>query len=88
MRTTSDAKVPDENELNATFDAGVRIYTEKYKADFEARYPGYFVALDVKTESALVKQSIGEAQEQGRASWPDRLFCLLRVGAPTMFISQ
>jgi hypothetical protein len=85
MRTTSDP-LPDESEMEAIVEAGRRIYDEKYKADFEVRYRGHVVAIDVATEQAFVGRSSWEASQRGRASCPDSLFYLLKVDTPNMYV--
>jgi hypothetical protein len=82
MYTTADLELPDPNEMAAT---GKRIYREKYQADFEARYPGKIVAIDLTTQQAFVAQSMREAGERGRKACPDSLFYFLKVGAPAVF---
>jgi hypothetical protein len=87
MRTVLDT-LPDESELKAMTAAAQRIYQEKYKADFEARFPGYIVAIDIATEQAFVGRTSWQAGQQGRISCPDSLLYLLRVGAPTMYVRR
>ena len=87
MRTVLDP-LPDENELKKMTTAAQRIYKEKYKADFETRFPGYIVAIDIATEQAFVGRTSWQAKQQGSLSCPDSLFYLLRVGAPAMYVRR
>ena len=61
-------------------ESGERIYTEKFKAEYERLYHGKFVAVDVDSEEAAIADSAYEALEQAKQSHPDGVFHLIRVG--------
>ena len=82
MYTTADLELPDPREIA---DAGEKIYKEKYQADFEARYQGQVVAIDITTQRALVARSMREVSEHARKTCPGSLFYFLKVGAPAVF---
>jgi hypothetical protein len=82
MYTTADLELPDPREIA---DAGEKIYKEKYQADFEARYQGQVVAIDITTQRALVARSMREVSEHARKTRHGSLFYFLKVGAPAVF---
>jgi hypothetical protein len=63
-------------------EAGERIYRERYQAEFEARYRGKLVAIDIFTERAFIASTMSEAGEQARAARPGTLVHYIRVGFP------
>ena len=66
-------------------EAGERIYNEKYKAEYERKYPGKFVAIDVESGQPFLADQPEEALTQGRKALPTAFFHLIRVGAPGAF---
>jgi len=64
---------------------GEKIYLEKYKAEFETRYPGKFVAIDVGTAKTYVADTPEEAVQQARKDSPKGFFHLIKVGATGAF---
>jgi hypothetical protein len=69
----------------AIADQGERIYTERYKAQFEAEHLGKFVAIDIKTGHATLGNTSDEALENAKKTNPTGLFHLIRVGSPGAF---
>jgi len=59
---------------------GEEIYARKYKNDFESRYRGKFVAIDIDTEKAYISDFSGDAIAAGLKDSPDDFFYLIRVG--------
>jgi hypothetical protein len=82
MHATVVFGVPD---LHAMSVAGRRIYREKYQAEFEARYPGQIVAIEVDSQQAFLGDSIEEAFMRGRSACPSSLFHFMKVGAPGVY---
>ena len=74
----------DSPELRELGERGERIYRERYQSDFESRYRGQVVAIDVNSERAFVAPTMTEAGNRGRAACPRGFFCFLRVGAPAV----
>lgn len=73
--------LPDEEVV----ERAERIYNGRYKAEFESRYRGQVVAIDIESEQAFVGDTPGEAWMKGlRASLTATLF-LFRVGYRTAF---
>jgi hypothetical protein len=61
---------------------GEAIYAAKYKADFEARYDGQFVAIDLVSEEATVSPTLQGAFLEAHRKAPQNLIHLIRVGSP------
>ncbi len=66
-------------------DAGERIYSEKYKEEFEKKHSGKFVAIDVITEEAYIAEQPEEALDAARKASPKGYFHLIKVGSPGAF---
>jgi hypothetical protein len=59
---------------------GEAIYKEKYQAEFEKSYPGWFVLIDVTTGNAYYGPAITIALEQAQEKAPQGTFHVIRVG--------
>jgi len=64
---------------------GEDIYKQKYQADYEKTHHGKFVAINVRSSAATIGDSPETALEQAKASDPQGLFHLIRVGFPSAF---
>ena len=64
---------------------GTDIYRRKYLNDFEARWRGRFVAIDIQSEQAFVADLPEEALEKARSELPGGVFYLIRIGSPGAF---
>jgi len=71
---------PNLNNPQAIADAGNKIYLEKYKAEFESKYPGQYAAINVLDGSATVDASPFPTLTKARKDHPDGLFHLIRIG--------
>jgi hypothetical protein len=67
---------------------GTEIYQRKYRADYELRHKGRFVAIDLKSSNAYLADFPEEAIALARSSAPDGEFFLLRVGSSSAFKSS
>ncbi len=56
------------------------IYNRKYRVEFEERYHGQIVAIDVASEDAFVGRTELAALNKARRKHPDHVFYFLRVG--------
>jgi hypothetical protein len=65
--------------------AGQQIYDEKFRADYEAKYPGQFVAVDVNSEQAFVAPVPEDAVRAARNASPDAIVHLIRIGSSGAF---
>ncbi len=61
------------------------IYRNKYKAEYEARFHGEFVAIDVATEKAYHAPNSQGAYTLARQDSPTGIFHLLKVGEAGAF---
>jgi len=66
-------------------DKGMAIYREKYQHDYEQRFPGKFVAIDISTGEAWVEDSPEKALGVAQGKNPNGFFHLIRIGAPGVF---
>ena len=82
MNATSVFGYPDPQGIA---DVGQRIYANRYQAEFEARYLGQIVAIDISSERAFVGSSVEEAVERGYGANPTSLFHVIKVGAPAVY---
>ncbi|HKZ84920.1 MAG TPA: hypothetical protein VJ793_14805 [Anaerolineae bacterium] len=56
------------------------IYNRKYRAEFEPKYHGRIVAIDIKSGDAFVGKTELDAFEKARKKHPRHYFFFLRVG--------
>ena len=59
---------------------GRRIYDERYRRDFEAKYRGKYVAIELETGVATVGDNMNDAMEKARTAVPEGWFHVIRVG--------
>ena len=59
---------------------GETIYKNKYQADFESKFDGKFVAINVHNEEATVANTGEEAIRLALEKSPNGFFHLIRVG--------
>ena len=64
---------------------GAKIYEEKYKTEYEERYPGQYVAIDLSTGEAYVGVRSADALQKAREEAPQGIFHLIQVGATAAF---
>ena len=82
MNATNVFGYPDPQEIA---DIGRMIYANRYQTEFEIRYPGQIVAIDISSERAFVASSVEEAVERGHGANPTGLFHVIKVGAPAVY---
>lgn len=56
------------------------IYARKYRAEYESRYHGQIVAIDVASEEAFVGKTELAALNKARRKYPNHVFFFLRIG--------
>lgn len=78
-------KDPTLSNPAAVAEQGEKIYKEKYKAEFEAKYPSWFVLIDVKTGKAYFAERAETAVREAQQKAPQGLFHFIRVGEPGAF---
>lgn len=69
----------------ALAEAAEKIYSAKYRVDFETLHIGKFAVIDVVTEQAYLGETPEEAYNQARQAAPKGLFHLIKVGEPGAF---
>ena len=81
MRYEPATGLGKRNAIDFTVDRAMEIYERKYKEDFERRYKGKFVVIDVHSEEAYVHGSSAGAYREARNAAPLGLFYMLRIGS-------
>ncbi len=66
---------------------GEQIYKEKLKPDFEIKYPGKYVAIEVKSGKYFMDDYLIDALQKARKKFPNEVFYSVRVGSPTIYNS-
>jgi len=56
-----------------------RIY-ESLKAELEPMYHGQFIAIEVESGDYFLGDTVEDADQKGRAQYPEGFFCFKRVG--------
>jgi hypothetical protein len=69
----------------AVAELGEKIYDDAYRSDFEAKYPGKFVAIDIQSKQAYVGDAAEEALDAARQAAPKGVFHLIKVGSAGAF---
>jgi hypothetical protein len=76
---------PNMSNPKEIAETGEKIYSEKYRTDFELRYQGKYVAIEVKTGDAYVGDTSSDALQEARIKSPNGIFHLIKVGASGAF---
>lgn len=58
---------------------GQKIY-EKIKDDFQPKYDGEFLAIDVDSGDFFKAKSTSEAVQQAKEKYPDKIFYVVKIG--------
>ncbi len=66
-------------------DAGERIYSEQYKAEYEQEHLHEFLAIDVLGGSATLGTTSTEALNKALEAHPEGFFHLIRIGHAAAF---
>ena len=77
--------VPNLNNPNEVSEAGKRIYDSRYREEFEEKYWGQFVAINVIDGSATLGQSPSSTLFEAKENQADGFFHLMRVGHATAY---
>ena len=64
---------------------GQKIYEEKYRAAYEKRYMGKFVAIEIENGEAFVAPTAEEAIEAAEKAREGALFHLIKIGSTAAF---
>lgn len=66
-------------------DKGLAIYRERYQHDYEQRFLGKFVAIDISTGEAWIADTPEEALGIAQGKNPTGFFHLIKIGAAGVF---
>jgi hypothetical protein len=69
----------------AISEAGTQIYNARYRAEYEASYRDYFVAINILDESAALGTTVEESLARAESRHPDGIFHVIWIGHPTAF---
>lgn len=64
---------------------GETIYNQKFKKDFEERYRGKFVAIDVVSERAVIADTPEDALKKAQDESPNGFYHLIKVGSDGIY---
>jgi hypothetical protein len=64
---------------------GEQIYTRLYRAEYEQKYLGEYVAINLADESSTLGKTASEALAEAKRKSPHGFFHLIRVGHPSTF---
>lgn len=64
---------------------GESIYREKFQQEYERKYPGKFVTIDIQSGEALVADTPEEAFQKAQDKNSTGLFHLIKVGSPGVY---
>ena len=60
--------------------AGLKIYYEMYRVEYEAKYPGQFLAINILDNAAILGTTATAALTKARQARPAGVFHLIRIG--------
>lgn len=66
-------------------DMAAKIYTEKYKNDYEEKYLGWFAVIDVNTQSIFVGEFSDDAFAEAKTHSAGGPLHLIRIGYESAF---
>jgi len=64
---------------------GEQIYNENFRAEYEVKYLGKFVAIDIQSKISYLGDSAEEALDKARKASPNGVFHLIKVGSTGAF---
>ncbi len=73
------------NNPKAIAEKGKKIYSSKYREEYEDKYPGKFVAVNVLDQTTVLGDTASAALLEAKRQNPQGLFHLIRVGHPGAF---
>jgi hypothetical protein len=82
---SATSKRKQDLSIQEIAECGEAIYREKYQAEFEQRYNGKFVVVNIITEEATLSDESHEAIKAALHKDPEGAFHLMRVGRPAAF---
>jgi len=70
---------------NSIAEKGEALYREKYQAEYEVKYPGKYLAIDVTTAKPFVADTPEDAIENLLRENPAAYYHIVRIGAPGVY---
>jgi hypothetical protein len=67
-------------DLEILAEQGLQTYNEKYKEEFERKYFGQYVEIDLNTGKTYVGKTEDEARKIARIDAPNGIFLILGIG--------
>lgn len=70
---------------NSIAEKGEALYREKFQAEYEIKYPGKFLAIDVNSAIPYVADTPEQAVEALLQANPNAYYHVVRIGAPGVY---
>lgn len=70
---------------NSIAEKGEALYREKFKAEYEIKYPGKYLAIDVNTATPYLADTPEQAVEALLKANPSAYYHVVRIGAPGVY---
>jgi hypothetical protein len=67
-------------DLEILAEQGLQTYNEKYKEEFERKYRGQYVEIDLNTGNTFIGKTEDEARQKAKTEAPNGFFLLLGIG--------
>ena len=73
------------NDPKAISEKGTEIYNAKYRTEYEQKYPGKYLAVNIFDEAVTLGDTASSALLEAKQSNPNGLFHLIWIGHPGAF---
>lgn len=73
--------ISNQHDLQELVCAGERIYAEKFKAEYEAKFPDQYVVIDIDAEDAVVGEHAEDAVILANRKFGSHRQHLIRIGS-------
>jgi hypothetical protein len=70
---------------NSIAEKGEALYRDKFQSEYEAKFPGKYLAIDVNSAQPYIADSPEEAVESLLRSNPNAYYHVIRIGAPGVY---
>lgn len=64
---------------------GERLYQERFRVDYEKKYPGKYLALDITSEEAILADTPEGALAAAEKKNPQGFFHIVKIGSPGVY---
>ena len=72
-----------QQDLQEAVRIGERIYAEKFKKEFEARFPDQYAVIDIDAEDAVIGEHAENAVLEANRKFGTHRQHLIRIGSPS-----